>query len=180
MTRHHDIVIQGPLPLGVAAALSSMIGTVWPEAQIVLDSPHPQAGTGGFVFRVPVDAEEPGKLTAEQAQGFREQVEDAEREGANSVDLLGLTEQGLTGKLPEDLAQTLGQIVMTLFQGYEGANYLSLPVSLPPAEAGGARRRYEIVVQDNDKPSPHEMRERAEARVAELEAEIATLRGGTV
>lgn len=175
MTRHHDIIIQGPLPLGVAAALSSMIGTVWPDAQLVMDADAHPSARGGFVFRVPVGDQEPGTLTAKEAQGFREQVAEAEREGANDATIMSLTEDGFTGQLPEDLARALAQMVMTLFQAYEGANYLSLPLTLPPAEYGGVRRRYEIVVQDSDKPSPHEMRERAEARVAELEAEIARL-----
>lgn len=175
MSEHYDIAVNGPIPLGIAGALMSMFGAVWPEGGIVADDSQRPSKHQGIVFRIP-GATPAVPLDAETAHQVRTDADAADSDGANEATITDISEDGFRGQLPEDLSKTLGQLVIALFRSYEDANYLSIPVTYRP-EDGGNWERYEIVVQHRGRATPHEKREEAEARVVELESELAALRG---
>ena len=174
MSEHYDIAVNGPIPLGIAGALMSMFGAVWPEGEIVMDDKQRPSRHQGIVFRVP-GATPAVPLDAETAHQVRAEADAADADGANEATITDVSEDGFRGQLPEEVSKILGQLVIALFRSYEDANYLSIPVTSRP-EDGGNWERYEIVVQHRGRATPHEKREEAEARVAELEAELAALR----
>lgn len=172
-TEHYDIVLSGPLPLGILTTLTSMIGTAWPNAQIVVDRAQMPPGHQGTVFRIPrSDLSAPAPDTV-AIQRLAEEAAQADAEGANDSALTHFDNTGLKGQLPEELSKLIASIALELFDGYPGANYLAIPVSLPPEKLPGSRRCFEVLVQRSEKPTPHTLRTRAEARVAELEQELA-------
>lgn len=170
---HYDLAIRGPIPFGILIPLGKMIDAVWPNAQIVTDKKQMPPGHDGTVFRIPRSdiAHDPDPETI---QRIADEASQAEADGANDASLKHFDAQNILVTPPQELIHTLSVMCLGIMRGWPDANYLVQDVHLPEGvEDDGGSRFYEITVRRRDKPTPHDMRGRAESRVTELEQELA-------
>jgi hypothetical protein len=71
-----------------------------------------------------------------------------------------------------------------MLDSYGAENYLETEITAPSVsmdvrDGQNPQDDYTVTIQRRQRPTPHEFRQRAEARVAELEEELRQLRGGT-
>lgn len=170
---HYDLAIRGPIPFGVLIPLGKMIDAVWPNAQIVTDKKQMPPGHDGTVFRIP-RSDIPCDPDPETIQRIADEAAQSEADGANDTSLKHFDAQNILVTPPQELIHTLSVMCLGIMRGWPDANYLVQDVHLPAGvEDDGGSRFYEITVRRRDKPTPHDMRGRAEARVTELEQELA-------
>lgn len=105
------IVIEGPLPMGVAGALMQLIGAAWPDAVIDTSGKHaPFARKASFVMLVDPRAK-PKEVAPDEAAAIAEEAEPGP-DGADAT-FNGFTEEDgrlvMLGAGAEDLCLYLGQ-----------------------------------------------------------------------
>lgn len=169
MSDHYKFSITAPLPLGLAASLMKLIGAAWPNARIGNDRTH------AFAVQIPKSDVDGQPVDTEAVQAVAAEAREAAQEGANDIGLTSFGSNEFRATMPEELSEHIASIALSLFESYADANYLSISASLP-ATSGAERRQFEVTVQRAEKPTPHQLREKAEARVKELEAELAGLK----
>lgn len=83
-----------------------------------------------------------------------------------------------------EILLTLVAAMRTMLDSHGAENYLETEVTAPSVsldlrDGQNPRDAYTVTIQRRERPTPHEFRQKAEARVAELEKEMRQLRGGT-
>ncbi|MER6249431.1 hypothetical protein [Streptomyces griseorubiginosus] len=83
-----------------------------------------------------------------------------------------------------ELLLVLVASMRTMLDSYGAENYLETEVTAPSVsmdvrDGQNPMDAYTVTIQRRTRPTPHEFRQKAEARVAELEEELRQLRGGT-
>jgi hypothetical protein len=81
-----------------------------------------------------------------------------------------------------EILLTLVAAMRTMLDSYDAKNYLETEITAPSVsldlrDGQNPRDSYTVTIQRRERPTPHEFRQQAEARVAELEEELRQLRG---
>lgn len=166
-TEHDDldlIRVRLPLKLDIAAALTKAIGIVWPEAVMLTDG-YP----GDLVAGIPKNAK---ARTAKRplAAAAREA-----REGAPGS-IASIHPDGATiTEEPNAATQALAHWAYTVLTSTDGAvNYVEQQVHLPDdAAAEAGHGRLVVIAAWSDGQTPAQLRDQAERRAMDLEAQLA-------
>ena len=166
MSNHENldlIRIRLPLKLDIAAALTKAIGIVWPEAVMLTDG-YP----GDLVAGIPKNAK------ARTAKRPLSAAAREAREGAMGT-LTAIHPDGATiAQERDDAVRALAGWAHTVLTATEGAvNYVEQQVHLPDNFNGDQGRRLVLIAAWSDQQTPAALREKAEARVRDLEAQLA-------
>lgn len=149
------IQIQLPLPMDVAGTLMRIIGTSYPAALM-------EGNSGTMTFLIPAKAR-PRKVSAKASKP--DHVEDTQ------ANLLEIGPEGVSISTPEVLAAAALQIMKGSFEQYPDAkNYLE-----QRCYDRETNRGYVMTFQRVEGNTPHEMRQKAESKVARIEAAIKLL-----
>ena len=154
------IRIRLPLKLDISAALIKAIGVVWPEAVMLTD------GLGGdLVAGIPKGA---------KARVAKRPLAAAAREARESTPgtVTGIDPNGMTVSTdPSDATRALAEWAYTVLTATDGAaNYVEQEVWCQP---DGESRRLVVIAAWSNTQTPAALREKAERRVRELEAQLA-------
>ncbi|MFD9004467.1 hypothetical protein ACFV0T_26500 [Streptomyces sp. NPDC059582] len=107
---------------------------------------------------------------------------------ADGTMLKALTIQNGVATLETEPARELFLVLVasmrTMLDSYGAENYLETEITAPSVsmdvrDGQNPRDAYTVTIQRRQRPTPHEFRQKAEARVAELEEELRRIRGGT-
>lgn len=149
------IKIHLPLPMDVAGTLMRIIGTSYPEALM-------EGNSGTMTFLIP-ERSRPRKVPKTKAKP--DQREDLDSE------LLEIGPDGISISTPEVLAAAALQIMKASFQQFPDAkNYLEQRCYDRETHKG-----YAMTFQRVEGNTPHEMRQKAEAKLARVDAAIKLL-----
>jgi len=157
-----EIRIATPLPMDVAGTLMQLIGTAYPSA-VIVSTPAGGMFDREYALVMKVDpAQRAKRVTKKQAEEAK--PDDIEHE----TDFLGFDNGWISASPPEELGLYLGEIAHQMFTSTDGAiNYVEWEVR------AGEQDRYVLSVAKSKEQTPHALRTKAEARVAELEAQLA-------
>lgn len=155
-----DIAIRLPLPMSVSATLMNLVGTAWPEAELVNDKGGHFTGDRYMVLRVP-DA--PAReVSVDEAAGTLIEP------GEDDVDVLELGPGSIAVRSPEQLNATILEIMLAGFEENPSAvNYLENHVRDP--KTGD---EYVLIFARSKGQTPHELRLAAEARADAVHANV--------
>lgn len=157
MDDHTAVRIRGPLPADILGTILQLIGSAYPSARF-------SSGDDGDAFTLLIpDHERP-----ENADGIT----------GEPLEVIRLDPTGISFSIPQELAVTMTSVMEAAFAEFEPDNYLETQVSVPASEGGF--RRYAMIFARAPEQSPHELRQAAEAKLAEANAEIGRLRGELV
>lgn len=156
MDGYTPVHIRGPLPADILGTLLKVIGTTYPTARLSTASDG-----DAFTLLIP-DGERPV---------------DPESNAGEALEVLKLDPSGISFSTPKELAAAMTAVMEEAFAEFEPDNYVETEVSVPASEGGW--RRYAMIFARSHEQSPHELRQAAEAKLAETEAEIERLRGIT-
>ena len=171
MSDDFKLRIQLPLPLDIAGAVMQAIGKVYPGTTIRTEDELP--GPRHMVFNITADDRENADSRLDDLDGDLEaDPDDGLTAGAQ---LLSIGDGCAAFTLPDWIQQLLIPLFESAFAEYPTAeNYLEIPVR---TEDG---RTWSVCILRPNGSTPHELRtqaearaDRAEARVAELEAQLA-------
>lgn len=147
-----DIAIKLPLPMSVSATLMNLVGTAWPDAELVDSNGGGFAGDRHMVLRVP-DAPARDVSAQEAADAV---VEPGDDDG----DLLELGPNGVSVSRPEQLSAMMLDIMLAGFEeNPDAVNYLENHVRDPKTG-----KEYVLIFARSVGQTPHELRMAAEAR----------------
>ena len=154
------IRIRLPMKLDLAAALTKAIGVMWPEAVMLTD------GFGGdLVAGIPKGA---------KARAAKRPLAAASREARESErgTVTGIESNGMTVAMePSEAMRALAEWAHAGLSATEGAaNYVEQEVW---TEVDGESRRLVVIAAWSPEQTPACLREEAERRVRELEAQLA-------
>lgn len=154
------IRVRLPLKLDIAAALTKAIGIMWPEAVMLTD------GLGGdFVAGIPKGA---------KARAAKRPLANAARQARDSEPgtVTGIESNGMTVAMePSEAIHALAEWAYTALSATDGAaNYVEQEVW---TDVGGESRRLVVIAAWSPEQTPARLREEAERRVRELEAQLA-------
>lgn len=155
MTR---IEIALPLPMDVAGTVMRVVGMAYPDALM-------EGGSRTMTFLIPEGAR-PRK--GSKAKAKPEQREDLDSE------LLDIGPDGISISTPEALAATALQIMKDSFEQFPDAkNYLE-----QRCYDRETHKAYVMTFQRAEGNTPHELRQRAEEKVQQIEAAVKLLAPG--
>lgn len=157
------IRIRLPLKLDLAAALTKAIGVMWPEAVMLTD------GLGGdFVAGIPKGAK--ARTAKRPLAAAARQARDSEPGTVTGIEPDGLT----VAMEPSEAIRALAEWAYTALSATDGAaNYVEQEVW---SETDGESRRLVVIAAWSPEQTPARLREEAERRVRELEAQLADAR----
>lgn len=152
-----SIQIEGPLPMSVAGALMTTIGTMWPDARIMSNS------GSGLHMLIPK-----GQAAQSVDEEFIEQIrKGAELAPEQDGDFLGFQDGWIAFAPPEELCLHLGSVAHAIMQGYpqEITNHLEWTVRTgnEPDDP-----QYVLSISRSKEQTPLAMRKEAEAEVERL------------
>lgn len=174
---YERIEVRLPLPLNVAAALQSAVGTIWPDAMIE------PAGVGRMIFAVPYP-EPPARTAEEIAENLREVAATLEEQNADQTDtgtprLHGIDKDGTLTLLTDPTAytQVLGWAALSMLTAVEGAaNYVEQVVHVPDdLIKQGHPGQVVFTAAWSKGQTPAALRQKAEADLAAARQEIERL-----
>lgn len=154
------IRVRLPLKLDIAAALTKAIGIMWPEAVMLTD------GLGGdLVAGIPKGAK--ARAAKRPLAAAAQQARDSE-----PGTVTGIGPDGLTVAMePSGAIRALADWAYTVLSTVDGAvNYVEQEVW---TDAGDESRRLVVIAAWSDEQTPARLREAAEQRARELEAQLA-------
>lgn len=144
-----------PLPLDVAASLMRVLGELYPSATV-------ENGQTELVFHIP-DAErfrEDTALDEDRSQGAAPAI----RTTGDAEAVLQRIDNGTFHlSVPEYLGKLLGGLATRALDGADAPNYLAIRMV-----GGEGANGFDVIVCRPGRPSPHELRARAEERCARL------------
>ena len=154
------IRIRLPLKLDLAAALTKAIGVMWPEAVMLTD------GFGGdLVAGIPKDA---------KARAAKRPLAAAARQARDSEPgtVTGIESNGMTVSMdPSEATRALAEWAYAGLSATDGAaNYLEQEVW---TDIDGESRRLVVIAAWSPEQTPARLREEAERRARDLEAQLA-------
>ena len=154
------IRIRLPLKLDLAAALTKAIGVMWPEAVMLTNGLD-----GDLVAGIPKDA---------KARAAKRPLAAAAQQARDSVPgtVTGIEANGMTVAVdPSEAMRALAEWAYTALSATDGAaNYVEQEVW---SEAGGESRRLVVIAAWSPAQTPARLREEAERRVRDLDAQLA-------
>lgn len=154
------IRIRLPMKLDLAAALTKAIGVMWPEAVMLTDGPG-----GDFVAGIPKNAK--ARAAKRPLAAAARQARDSERGTVTGIESKGMT----VAMEPSEAMRALAEWAYAGLSATEGAaNYVEQEVW---AEVDGESRRLVVIAAWSPEQTPARLREEAERRVRELEAQLA-------
>lgn len=172
-TRHRQgwvpIVVHTPLPMAVAGALTDLIGAAWSSAVIDVSGEHVPSGTDALVLLV-----DPELAPASVPRGAAASIADTARalDGDQPAMFSRFESDGTVAMtLPDDLRLHLAEIADRIMQASTAPNYLEWRVRRGDAPADDPTG-YVISISRGPDRTPHELRARAEAKLAQLQREV--------
>ena len=154
------IRVRLPLKLDIAAALTKAIGVMWPEAVMLTD------GLGGdLVAGIPKDAK--ARAAKRPLAAVAQQARDSEPGTVTGIEPNGMT----VAMEPSEAIHALADWAYTALSATDGAaNYVEQEAW---ADLGGESRRLVVIAAWSPEQTPARLREEAERRARELEAQLA-------
>lgn len=153
------IRVRLPMKLDLAAALTKAIGVMWPEAVMLTD------GFGGdLVAGIPKDAK--ARAAKRPLAAAAQQARDSEPGTVTGIESNGMT----VAMEPSEAIHALADWAYTALSATDGAaNYVEQEVW---TDAGDESRRLVVIAAWSPEQTPARLREEAERRVRELEAQL--------
>lgn len=159
------IEVRLPLPLDVAASITSAFGCLWPNASI-----ETKASNGGYLtLRIPHDDRCKTKRAATKIRAAKTYLE-SEIESC----VRGFSEDGsMRADAPAYIGHTMGAACRAAFEDNEAAiNYIEMTVHDPVTN-----QAYVITAARSESQTPSALHKKALARIAELEQQVAEKEG---